>query len=215
MVLARTASAAPALAGQIVYSTEPADGDSQIRVMDDDGRDLLIAIRSLTEENQPADEVVLEVVDMTSLARQLREEVASRELLEVIADLSERIRGFDQDIEAWAKRFAVTERLRQIKGVGALTALTFVLTLVVTLFISALINREKLVAEVYQGTTDPLYSLIPAGITGHTTSFFDANPKPDPQRTKTKEIKDLDATIAFFTDPWGTYIELNERPNPL
>lgn len=50
-------------------------------------------------------------------------------LLEVIADLSERIRGFDQDIEAWAKRFAVTERLRQIKGVGALTALTFVLTL--------------------------------------------------------------------------------------
>ncbi|WP_417198229.1 hypothetical protein [Streptomyces stelliscabiei] len=30
---------------------------------------------------------------------------------------------------------------------------------------AALINREKLVADVYQGTTDPLYSLIPAGIT--------------------------------------------------
>jgi transposase len=50
-------------------------------------------------------------------------------LLEVIADLSERIRSFDRDIEAWAKRFPVTERLRQIKGVGALTALVFVLTL--------------------------------------------------------------------------------------
>jgi peptide/nickel transport system substrate-binding protein len=50
--------------------------------------------------------------------------------------------------------------------------------------LAALINREKLVAEVYQGTTDPLYSLIPAGITGHTTSFFDANPKPDPQRAR-------------------------------
>jgi transposase len=50
-------------------------------------------------------------------------------LLAVIADLSERIRAYNQDIEAWAKRFAVTERLRQIKGVGALTALTFVLTL--------------------------------------------------------------------------------------
>jgi transposase len=50
-------------------------------------------------------------------------------LLEVIADLSERIRAFDQDVEAWAQRFPVTERLRQIKGVGALTALTFVLTL--------------------------------------------------------------------------------------
>ncbi|QFQ99921.1 peptide-binding protein [Streptomyces phaeolivaceus] len=50
--------------------------------------------------------------------------------------------------------------------------------------LAALINREKLVADVYQGTTDPLYSLIPAGITGHTTSFFDANPKPDPQRAR-------------------------------
>ena len=40
-------------------------------------------------------------------------------LLEVIADLSDRIRSFDRDIEAWAKRFPVTERLRQIKGVGA------------------------------------------------------------------------------------------------
>lgn len=50
-------------------------------------------------------------------------------LLEVIADLSERIRGFDRDVEAWAQRFPATERLRQIKGVGALTALVFVLTL--------------------------------------------------------------------------------------
>src|SRR5215207_5079818 len=56
------------------------------RVMDEEGRDLLIAIRSLAEENQPAHEVVLEVVEMTSLARQLREEVASRERLEVLTD---------------------------------------------------------------------------------------------------------------------------------
>jgi len=50
-------------------------------------------------------------------------------LLAVIADLSERIRAFDRDIEAWAQRFPVTQRLRQIKGVGALSALVFVLTL--------------------------------------------------------------------------------------
>jgi len=50
-------------------------------------------------------------------------------LLAVIADLSERIVAFERDIEAWAQRFAVVQRLRQIKGVGALTALTFVLTL--------------------------------------------------------------------------------------
>ncbi|MGW0768452.1 ABC transporter substrate-binding protein [Streptomyces sp. NPDC002676] len=39
-----------------------------------------------------------------------------------------------------------------------------------------LVNREKLAATVYQGTVDPLYSLIPTGITGHTTSFFDTYP---------------------------------------
>jgi transposase len=50
-------------------------------------------------------------------------------LLAVVADLSERIQVFDRDIEAWAQRFPVTQRLRQIRGVGALTALTFVLTL--------------------------------------------------------------------------------------
>jgi transposase len=50
-------------------------------------------------------------------------------LLAVIADLSDRILGFDRDIEAWCQRFPVTQRLRQIRGVGALTALTFVLIL--------------------------------------------------------------------------------------
>jgi transposase len=50
-------------------------------------------------------------------------------LLAVIADVSDRIRSFERDIEVWAQSFPVTERLRQIKGVGALTALVFVLTL--------------------------------------------------------------------------------------
>ncbi|PWI17607.1 peptide-binding protein [Streptomyces sp. Act143] len=40
-----------------------------------------------------------------------------------------------------------------------------------------LIDRERLAATVYEGTVDPLYSLIPAGITGHTTAFFDAYAK--------------------------------------
>ena len=47
-----------------------------------------------------------------------------------------------------------------------------------------LINREQLAATVYDGTVDPLYSLIPTGITGHTTSFFDAYPKPDTEKAK-------------------------------
>ncbi|MCX5423173.1 ABC transporter substrate-binding protein [Streptomyces sp. NBC_00078] len=47
-----------------------------------------------------------------------------------------------------------------------------------------LVNREKLAATVYEGTVAPLYSLIPTGITGHTTSFFDAYPRQDVKRAK-------------------------------
>jgi transposase len=70
-----------------------------------------------------------------SFARKVQETVpetlkaALEPLVRVITELSQEIRGFDRDVEAWAKRFPVTERLRQIKGVGALTALVFVLTL--------------------------------------------------------------------------------------
>ena len=70
-----------------------------------------------------------------SFVRKVQEQVpeslkaALEPLLRVITTLSQEIRSFDRDVEAWAKRFPVTERLRQIKGVGALTALVFVLTL--------------------------------------------------------------------------------------
>ncbi|MGW2489643.1 ABC transporter substrate-binding protein [Streptomyces sp. NPDC001606] len=47
-----------------------------------------------------------------------------------------------------------------------------------------LVNREQLAATVYQGTVDPLYSLIPTGITGHTTSFFDAYPTQNVQKAR-------------------------------
>jgi transposase len=50
-------------------------------------------------------------------------------LLRVIAEVSQEIARFDKEIEALARRWPVTLRLRQIKGVGVLTALVFVLTL--------------------------------------------------------------------------------------
>jgi two-component system, chemotaxis family, CheB/CheR fusion protein len=53
---------------------------------DDDGRDLLISVFALSDEDQPANEVVLEVVDVTSLARELRDEIAGRERLQNRAD---------------------------------------------------------------------------------------------------------------------------------
>ncbi|MFE9169974.1 ABC transporter substrate-binding protein [Streptomyces kebangsaanensis] len=47
-----------------------------------------------------------------------------------------------------------------------------------------LINREHLAGAVYDGTVDALYSLIPTGITGHTTAFFDAYPEQDAKRAR-------------------------------
>ncbi|GAA3134992.1 ABC transporter substrate-binding protein [Streptomyces rameus] len=39
--------------------------------------------------------------------------------------------------------------------------------------IAYLIDRDALIQNVYQGTATPLYSIIPAGVAGHNTAFFD------------------------------------------
>ncbi|MER5470916.1 ABC transporter substrate-binding protein [Streptomyces sp. NPDC002685] len=39
--------------------------------------------------------------------------------------------------------------------------------------IAYLLDRDALVDDVYQNTATPLYSIVPAGINGHSTSFFD------------------------------------------
>ncbi|SNX57223.1 peptide/nickel transport system substrate-binding protein [Streptomyces sp. TLI_55] len=39
--------------------------------------------------------------------------------------------------------------------------------------IAYLLDRDALMAKVYQGTATSLYSIIPAGIAGHNTAFFD------------------------------------------
>ena len=53
--------------------------------------------------------------------------------------------------------------------------------------IAYLLDRDALVKDVYQGTADPLYSIVPAGIACHNTAFFDryggqpaARPRPRP-----------------------------------
>ncbi|MCX4668472.1 ABC transporter substrate-binding protein [Streptomyces sp. NBC_01381] len=46
-----------------------------------------------------------------------------------------------------------------------------------------LLDRDALVQEVYQDTATPLYSIVPAGIGGHNTAFFDTY-GARPQRSK-------------------------------
>jgi peptide/nickel transport system substrate-binding protein len=51
--------------------------------------------------------------------------------------------------------------------------------------IAHLIDREALIKDVYQGTADPLYSIVPAGIAGHNTAFFDRyGSRPDQAKAK-------------------------------
>ncbi|WP_406859571.1 ABC transporter substrate-binding protein [Streptomyces sp. HUAS MG47] len=45
--------------------------------------------------------------------------------------------------------------------------------------VAQVIDRDELVGKVYQGTAEPLYSMVPKGITGHTTKFFDRYGDPD------------------------------------
>ncbi|MGP8302946.1 ABC transporter substrate-binding protein [Streptomyces inhibens] len=48
--------------------------------------------------------------------------------------------------------------------------------------VAYLLDRSTLVRDVYQHTAEPLYSVVPAGITGHTTAFFNTygdRPQPD------------------------------------
>ena len=51
-------------------------------------------------------------------------------ILKTIGSLTERIRDYERQLETISKeRYPETELLRQVEGVGTLTALTFVLTL--------------------------------------------------------------------------------------
>ncbi|MFC7307349.1 ABC transporter substrate-binding protein [Streptomyces monticola] len=50
--------------------------------------------------------------------------------------------------------------------------------------VAALVDRGELAERTYHGTVEPLYSLVPSGITGHTVSFFDTYPQPDRARAE-------------------------------
>ncbi|MCH0540993.1 peptide-binding protein [Streptomyces sp. MUM 203J] len=71
------------------------------------------------------------------------------------------------------------------------------------------IDREALVAKVYRGTAEPLYSMIPKGIAGHTTRFFDHFGDPDVD--KARDILEEDGitepvklNIGYTTDRYGS-----------
>ncbi|WP_431985372.1 ABC transporter substrate-binding protein [Streptomyces qinglanensis] len=51
--------------------------------------------------------------------------------------------------------------------------------------VAQLVDRKKLVREVYDRTANPLYSMVPTGITGHTNAYLDRYGEPDREKART------------------------------
>ncbi|MEU2596786.1 ABC transporter substrate-binding protein [Streptomyces hirsutus] len=70
------------------------------------------------------------------------------------------------------------------------------------------INRSELVAKVYGSQAEPLYSLVPATVTGHSNAFF--NLYGDPDISKARELLEkagittpVKMTLHYTTDHYG------------
>ncbi|MFE4453959.1 ABC transporter substrate-binding protein [Streptomyces sp. NPDC056796] len=75
--------------------------------------------------------------------------------------------------------------------------------------IAQLVDRDALVAKVYQGTAEPLYSMVPKGIAGHATSFFDTYGDPDVGKAgallaKAGITEPVKMTFWYTTDRYGS-----------
>ncbi|MEU5363618.1 ABC transporter substrate-binding protein [Streptomyces sp. NPDC005925] len=70
--------------------------------------------------------------------------------------------------------------------------------------VAHLIDREALIRDVHQGTAIPLYSLIPAGIAGHNTAFFDTyGPRPSTAKARAA-LRDEGITGKVKLTLWST-----------
>ncbi|MEU5534055.1 ABC transporter substrate-binding protein [Streptomyces sp. NPDC020362] len=82
--------------------------------------------------------------------------------------------------------------------------------------IAQIVDRGAIAHKVYKDTVDPLYSMVPKGLTGHTTSFFDDF--GDPSVAKARKIltdagitKRIPLTFWYTTDRYGSETALMFR----
>ncbi|MER6125975.1 ABC transporter substrate-binding protein [Streptomyces sp. NPDC001795] len=75
--------------------------------------------------------------------------------------------------------------------------------------VAQLVDRAAIAHNVYKDTVDPLYSMVPAGLTGHTTGFFDDF--GDPSTSKARKIlseagitQRVPLTLWYTTDRYGS-----------
>ncbi|MFC7884567.1 ABC transporter substrate-binding protein [Streptomyces sp. NPDC057376] len=79
--------------------------------------------------------------------------------------------------------------------------------------VAQVIDRNAIAHKIYQDTVDPLYSMVPKGLTGHTTGFFDDY--GDPSVDKAREIltdagitEPVPLTLWYTSDRYGSETEL-------
>ncbi|MGW7515374.1 ABC transporter substrate-binding protein [Streptomyces sp. NPDC054796] len=70
------------------------------------------------------------------------------------------------------------------------------------------VDRQQLVRDVYARTSEPLYSIVPGGLPGHTNSFFNEYGEPDTSAARdTLREAGIDTpvkiTLAYTTDHYG------------
>ncbi|WP_433548679.1 ABC transporter substrate-binding protein [Streptomyces sp. CA-294286] len=69
--------------------------------------------------------------------------------------------------------------------------------------IAHLVDRPALVEKVFKGTAEPLYSMVPRGIAGHTTDFFDRYGEPDAKAAR-KVLREAGITAPVKMTFWYT-----------
>lgn len=74
--------------------------------------------------------------------------------------------------------------------------------------VAQLVDRKALVRNVYKRTAEPLYSVVPGGITGHTNAFYDKY--GEPSKAKAKKLLEaagindpVEFTLWYTTDRYG------------
>ncbi|MEU6403219.1 ABC transporter substrate-binding protein [Streptomyces sp. NPDC046985] len=75
--------------------------------------------------------------------------------------------------------------------------------------VAQIVDRPAIAHDVYRDTVDPLYSMVPKGLTGHTTGFFDDF--GDPSAAKARRIlakggvhRKVPLTLWYTTDRYGS-----------
>ncbi|MDT0611297.1 ABC transporter substrate-binding protein [Streptomyces lancefieldiae] len=96
----------------------------------------------------------------------------------------------------------------EIRYLGFNTAAPTVKDKAVRQAMAQLINRSELVSEVYGSQAEPLYSMVPASITGHSNSFFNKYGDASPSKAKNL-LEDANVTtpvkltLHYTTDHYG------------